>query len=131
MFFFFAKKAIEKGADGLVAVAAGAGGHAGTLSPFALIQEIREWFNDSQWVIYGDGDNGFTITSSSFNVPSTFTLDLTGNKAYMNYSSFQWYKTQSSLKLAELDRRPCGNLNNDLRQLRNILHLQPRLIHHR
>lgn len=40
----FAKKAVEKGADGLIAVAAGAGGHAGTLSPFALIQEIREWF---------------------------------------------------------------------------------------
>jgi len=37
----FARKAIEKGADGLIAVAAGAGGHAGTLSPFALIQEIR------------------------------------------------------------------------------------------
>ena len=42
---FFAKKAIEKGADGLIAVAAGAGGHAGTTSPFALIQEIREWFD--------------------------------------------------------------------------------------
>lgn len=41
----FAHKAIEKGADGLVAVAAGAGGHAGALSPFALIQEIREWFD--------------------------------------------------------------------------------------
>lgn len=41
----FAKKAIEKGADGLIAVAAGAGGHAGKLSPFALIQEIREWFD--------------------------------------------------------------------------------------
>ena len=41
----FAHKAIEKGADGLIPVAAGAGGHAGTLSPFALIQEIREWFN--------------------------------------------------------------------------------------
>jgi len=41
----FAKKAIEKGADGLIAVATGAGGHAGTQSPFALIQEIREWFN--------------------------------------------------------------------------------------
>jgi len=40
----FAKKAVEKGADGLIAVAAGAGGHAGTTSPFALIQEIREWF---------------------------------------------------------------------------------------
>ena len=42
---FFAHKAIEKGADGLIAVAAGAGGHAGVKSPFALIQEIREWFD--------------------------------------------------------------------------------------
>ena len=41
----FAHKAIEKGADGLVAVAAGAGGHAGIKSPFALIQEIRQWFD--------------------------------------------------------------------------------------
>lgn len=41
----FAKKAIEKGADGIIAVAAGAGGHAGTLSPFALVSEIREWFD--------------------------------------------------------------------------------------
>lgn len=41
----FAHKAIEKGADGLIAVAAGAGGHAGTISPFALVEEIREWFS--------------------------------------------------------------------------------------
>ncbi len=41
----FAHKAIEKGADGLIAVAAGAGGHAGTISPFALVGEIREWFD--------------------------------------------------------------------------------------
>ena len=41
----FAHKAIEKGADGLIPVAAGAGGHAGTTSPFALMQEIREWFD--------------------------------------------------------------------------------------
>ena len=41
----FAHKAVEKGADGLIAVAAGAGGHAGTKSPFALVQEIREWFD--------------------------------------------------------------------------------------
>lgn len=47
-------------------------------------------------------DNGFTITSSSFNVPSTFTLDLTGNKAYMNYSSFQWYKNGSAIGGANL-----------------------------
>ena len=41
----FARKAVEKGADGLIAVAAGAGGHAGALSPFALVQEIRAWFD--------------------------------------------------------------------------------------
>jgi nitronate monooxygenase len=41
----FAHKAIDKGADGLIAVAAGAGGHAGTQSPFALVREIREWFD--------------------------------------------------------------------------------------
>ena len=41
----FARKAVEKGADGLIPVAAGAGGHAGTLSPFALMQEIRAWFS--------------------------------------------------------------------------------------
>jgi len=41
----FARKATDKGADGLIAVAAGAGGHAGTRSPFALVQEIRAWFN--------------------------------------------------------------------------------------
>lgn len=41
----FARKAVDKGADGLIAVAAGAGGHAGTLSPFALLQEIRAWFD--------------------------------------------------------------------------------------
>ena len=41
----FARKAIDKGADGLIAVAAGAGGHAGSISPFALVQEIRAWFD--------------------------------------------------------------------------------------
>ena len=41
----FAKKAVDKGADGLIAVAAGAGGHAGIKSPFALVQEIRQWFD--------------------------------------------------------------------------------------
>jgi len=42
---FFARKAIEKGADGLIAVAAGAGGHAGKASPFAMMQELRSWYN--------------------------------------------------------------------------------------
>jgi nitronate monooxygenase len=41
----FARKAVEKGADGLIPVAAGAGGHAGTISPFARVSEIREWFD--------------------------------------------------------------------------------------
>ena len=41
----FARKAVEKGADGRIAVAAGAGGHAGKLSPFAIVQEIRQWFD--------------------------------------------------------------------------------------
>lgn len=41
----FAHKAVDKGADGLIAVAAGAGGHAGTISPFALVEETREWFH--------------------------------------------------------------------------------------
>jgi nitronate monooxygenase len=41
----FARKAVEKGADGLIPVAAGAGGHAGVISPFALVQEIRQWFD--------------------------------------------------------------------------------------
>ncbi|MGB3556337.1 MAG: nitronate monooxygenase family protein [Jannaschia sp.] len=55
----FARKAIEKGADGLIAVAAGAGGHAGMQSPFALIREIREWFDGplllSGAIATGDG----------------------------------------------------------------------------
>ncbi|HET9821976.1 MAG TPA: nitronate monooxygenase family protein [Burkholderiaceae bacterium] len=55
----FAHKAVEKGADGLIAVAAGAGGHAGTKSPFALVQEIRDWFDGplalSGSIATGDG----------------------------------------------------------------------------
>lgn len=56
----FAKKAIQKGATGLIAVAAGAGGHAGALSPFALIQEIREWF-DGPLILSGSIANGFAV----------------------------------------------------------------------
>ncbi|MEE4203197.1 MAG: nitronate monooxygenase family protein [Halieaceae bacterium] len=59
----FAKKAIEKGADGLIAVAAGAGGHAGTQSPFALVQEIREWF-DGPLLLSGSIANGDAILSA-------------------------------------------------------------------
>ena len=59
----FAKKAIEKGADGLIAVAAGAGGHAGTVSPFALIQEIRQWF-DGPLVLSGAIANGGAVLAT-------------------------------------------------------------------
>lgn len=59
----FAKKAIEKGADGLIAVAAGAGGHAGVKSPFALIQEIREWF-DGPLALSGSIANGNAILAA-------------------------------------------------------------------
>jgi len=59
----FAKTAIEKGADGLVAVAAGAGGHAGVKSPFALIQEIREWF-DGPIALSGAIANGGAILAA-------------------------------------------------------------------
>lgn len=59
----FARKAIEKGADGLIAVAAGAGGHAGTTSPFALVQEIREWF-DGPLLLSGCIANGRSVLAA-------------------------------------------------------------------
>ena len=59
----FARKAIEKGADGLIAVAAGAGGHAGRLSPFALIQEIRQWF-DGPLALSGSIANGNAVLAA-------------------------------------------------------------------
>ena len=59
----FAKKAVEKGADGLIAVASGAGGHAGTQSPFALIQEIREWF-DGPLALSGSISTGDAVLAS-------------------------------------------------------------------
>lgn len=59
----FAHKAIEKGADGLIAVAAGAGGHAGTLSPFALVQEIRRWF-DGPLLLSGSIAHGRSVLAA-------------------------------------------------------------------
>jgi nitronate monooxygenase len=58
-----AKKALEKGADGLIAVCAGAGGHAGTLSPFALVQEIREFF-DGPLLLSGAIANGRAVLAA-------------------------------------------------------------------
>ncbi|WP_076071435.1 NAD(P)H-dependent flavin oxidoreductase [Sphingomonas montana] len=59
----FARKAVEKGADGLIAVAAGAGGHAGTLSPFALVREIRDWF-DGPLILSGAIANGASVLAA-------------------------------------------------------------------
>ena len=59
----FARKAVEKGADGLIAVAAGAGGHAGIKSPFALIEEIRQWF-DGPLVLSGSISTGGAVLAA-------------------------------------------------------------------
>ena len=59
----FARKAVEKGADGLIAVCAGAGGHASTLSPFALVQEIRQWF-DGPLCLSGAIANGRAVLAA-------------------------------------------------------------------
>jgi nitronate monooxygenase len=59
----FARKAVEKGADGVIAVAAGAGGHAGRWSPFALIQEIRAWF-DGPLILSGAIANGGSVLAA-------------------------------------------------------------------
>ena len=59
----FARKAVEKGADGLIPVAAGAGGHAGKLSPFAIIQELREWF-DGPIALSGAIANGRAVLAA-------------------------------------------------------------------
>jgi nitronate monooxygenase len=59
----FARKAVEKGADGLIPVCTGAGGHAGTLSPFAFVQELREWF-DGPIALSGSIANGGAILAA-------------------------------------------------------------------
>jgi len=59
----FARKAVEKGADGVIAVAAGAGGHAGRWSPFALLQEIRSWFN-GPLILSGAIANGGSVLAA-------------------------------------------------------------------
>jgi nitronate monooxygenase len=59
----FARKAIDKGADGVIAVAAGAGGHAGRWSPFALLQEIRSWF-DGPLILSGAIANGGSVLAA-------------------------------------------------------------------
>ena len=59
----FARKAVEKGADGIIAVAAGAGGHAGRWSPFALLQEIRAWF-DGPLILSGAIANGSSVLAA-------------------------------------------------------------------
>jgi nitronate monooxygenase len=58
-----AKKAAEQGVDGLILVCAGAGGHAGALSPFALLREVKEWF-DGTVILSGSIGDGFSVASS-------------------------------------------------------------------
>lgn len=59
----FARKAVDKGADGLIAVAAGAGGHTGAQSPFALVQEIRQWF-DGPLALSGAISSGWSLLAA-------------------------------------------------------------------
>jgi nitronate monooxygenase len=60
----FARKAIDKGADDLILVAAGAGGHAGTLSPFAFVEETRQWF-DGPIVLSGSIETDHAILAAA------------------------------------------------------------------
>lgn len=85
----FARKAVEKGADGLIAVAAGAGGHAGRLSPFAMIQEIREWFDGplalSGAIATGDGILAAQAMGADFayvGTPFIATSEANASQAY-------------------------------------------------
>lgn len=94
----FAHKAIEKGADGLIAVAAGAGGHAGSTSPFALIQEIRAWF-DGPLLLSGSIASGDAILAaramgadlayigSAFIATSEANADAAYKQAIVDYDS--------------------------------------------
>jgi nitronate monooxygenase len=87
----FAHKAVDKGADGLIAVAAGAGGHAGTQSPFALVQEIRQWFDGplalSGAIASGDAVLAALALGADFAyIGSAFiaTLEARADEAYKN-----------------------------------------------
>lgn len=87
----FARKAIEKGATGLIPVAAGAGGHAGRLSPFAIVQEIREWF-DGPVALSGSIANGGAVLAAQamgadfayIGTPWIATLEARADDGYKN-----------------------------------------------
>lgn len=121
----FAKKAIEKGADGLILVAAGAGGHAGTLSPFAFVAEVREWFDGpillSGAIASGRGvlaaqaagaDAAYVgsafIATEEANAPDPYKEGIAGGDmediVYTNYfSGIHGNYMKSSIKTAGLD----------------------------
>ncbi|MCC2978974.1 NAD(P)H-dependent flavin oxidoreductase [Sphingomonas sp. IC4-52] len=87
----FARKAIEKGADGLIPVAAGAGGHAGRLSPFALVSEIRQWFDGpvalSGSIATGDAVLAAQAMGADFayiGSPFIATLEANADEGYKN-----------------------------------------------
>jgi len=101
----YARKAVEKGADGLIAVAAGAGGHAGRWSPFALVQEIRKWFDGpATCVLFG---NVGTITGGirAFDDarPDDGYLDIGVATAQ---GALQWARTLGRAAAARTDRSP-------------------------
>ncbi len=84
-----ANSAIRKGADGLIAVAAGAGGHAGTLSPFALVQEIREWFDGALLLSGAIATGGAILAAQAMGAdmayigsPFIATTEARANEAY-------------------------------------------------
>ena len=91
----FAHKAMEKGADGLIAVAAGAGGHAGVKSPFALIQEIRQWF-DGPLVLSGAIATGGAVLAAQ-----AMGADL----AYIGSAFIATHEARASRGLQAGDRR--------------------------
>jgi nitronate monooxygenase len=75
-----AKKAVEQGVDGLILVCAGAGGHAGALSPFALLREVKEWF-DGTVILSGSIGDGYSVAAF---VGARGRLCIYGDKIYCN-----------------------------------------------
>ncbi|MBS3962340.1 MAG: nitronate monooxygenase [Sandarakinorhabdus sp.] len=109
----FARKAIEKGADGLIAVAAGAGGHAGTLSPFALIQEIREWF-DGPLALSGSMATGEAVLAAEamgadFGYIGSAFIATTEARADQGYKDMIVESTASDIVYSDLFTGVSGN----------------------
>ena len=109
----FARKAVEKGADGLIAVAAGAGGHAGTISPFALIQEIRAWFDGplalSGSIATGDAVLAATAMGADFAYIGSAFIATTEARADDRYKAMIVESTASDIVYSSLFTGVHGN----------------------